>query len=102
VVPLGALLRSRHLRSKTFPERKGRGDAGHSLLDSWHHVMLEHWSSGRHYGYRLFRMLRKDGYRGSYPTRTTFSACARRKRPRWSTSRPNNRRRCWLQHLGRC
>ncbi len=23
----------RHLRSEVFPERKGRGDAGHSLLD---------------------------------------------------------------------
>jgi len=25
----------RHLRSETFPERHGRADAGHSLLDPW-------------------------------------------------------------------
>ena len=59
---------SRHLRSEIFPERKGRGDAGHSLLDPWHRVVLEHWSSGRRHGRRLFRMLQKEGYRGSYPT----------------------------------
>jgi len=35
VFPLGALLRSRRLRSETFPERKGRADAGHSLLDPY-------------------------------------------------------------------
>ncbi len=50
VFPLGALLRSRHLRSETFPERKGRGDAGHSLLDPWHYVVLEHWKNGRRHG----------------------------------------------------
>jgi len=58
----------RHLRSEVFPERHGRGDAGHSLLDLWQHVVLEHWNSGRRHGRRLFRMLQTDGYRGSYPT----------------------------------
>jgi transposase len=58
----------RHLRSETFPERKGRRDAGHSLLDPWQHVVLERWNSGRRHGRRLFRTLQNDGYRGSYPT----------------------------------
>jgi len=58
----------RHLRSETFPERKGRGDAGHSLLDPWQHVVFEHWNSGRHHGRQLFRTLQQNGYRGSYPT----------------------------------
>jgi len=68
VFPLGALLRSRHLRSEVFPERKGRRDAGHSLLDPWQHVVLEYWNSGRRHGRRMFRSLQQDGYRGSYPT----------------------------------
>ncbi len=58
----------RHLRSETFPERHGRGDAGHSLLDPWQHVVFEHWNSGRRHGRQMFRRLQKDGYRGSYPT----------------------------------
>jgi len=35
----------RHLRSEAFPERKGRGDAGHSLLDPWQDVAFEYWNS---------------------------------------------------------
>jgi transposase len=58
----------RHLRSEVFPERKGRRDAGRSVLDPWQHVVLEHWNSGRRHGRRLFRTLQQDGYRGSYPT----------------------------------
>ena len=58
----------RHVRSKSFPERKDRGDAGHSLLDPWQHVVLEHWSSGRRHGHQMFRILQQNGYRGSYPT----------------------------------
>jgi transposase len=58
----------RYLRSEVFPERKRRRDAGHSVLDPWQHVVLEHWNNGRRHGRRLFRTLQKDGYRGSYPT----------------------------------
>jgi len=58
----------RHLRSEAFPERKSRGDAGHSLLDPWQHVVFEHWNSGRHHGRQLFRTLQQNGYRSSYPT----------------------------------
>ena len=58
----------RHLRSEVFPERKGRRDAGHSLLDPWQHVVFEHWNSGRRHGRRMFCTLQQDGYCGSYPT----------------------------------
>ena len=58
----------RHLRSEAFPERKGRGDAGHSLLDPWQDVIIEHWNSDRRHGRQLFRTLQNNGYRGSYPT----------------------------------
>ena len=58
----------RHLRSEGFAERKRRGDAGHSLLDPWQHIVLEHWNSGRRQGRQMFRTLQQDGYRGSYPT----------------------------------
>ncbi len=58
----------RHLRSEAFPERKGRGDAGHSLLDPWQDIVFEHWNSDRRHGRKLFRTLQNDGYRGSYPT----------------------------------
>ena len=58
----------RYLRSEVFPERKARRDAGHSLLEPWQHVVLEHWNSGHRHGRRLFRTLQQDGYRGSYPT----------------------------------
>ena len=58
----------RHLRSETFPERKGRADAGHSLLDPWQHVVFEHWNSGRRHGRQMFHTLQQNGYRGSYST----------------------------------
>ena len=56
----------RFLRSEAFPERKGRGDAGHSLLDPWRHLVLEHWDGDRQNSPELFRLLRRRGYRGSY------------------------------------
>jgi len=63
-------------------ERRGRGDAGHSLLDPlsasltslwgiaarWQHVVFEHWNSRRRHGRQLFRTLQNDGSWGSYPT----------------------------------
>jgi transposase len=58
----------RFLRSKVFTERKGRGDAGHSLLDPWRHVVLEHWDGDRRNSSELFRELQRRGYRGSYST----------------------------------
>ena len=58
----------RYLRSEVFPERKGRSDAGHSRLDAWRHVVLEHWNGDRRNSRKMFQDLQQRGYRGSYPT----------------------------------
>jgi len=57
-----------HLRSEVFPERKGRRDAGHSRLDQWRLVVLEHWNGDRRNSRKIFQDLQQRGYRGSYPT----------------------------------
>src|SRR3954447_25357894 len=59
---------SRHLRSEAFPERRTRRDAGHSLIDPWQSVVIEHWNEGRRNGCTLLRDLQQLGYRGSYAT----------------------------------
>ncbi len=58
----------RNLRSEVFPERRVRRGTGRSLLDPWQHVVFEHWNNGHRHGRQLFQILKKDGYRGSYPT----------------------------------
>ncbi len=58
----------RYLRSEVFPERKGRSDAGHSRLDAWRDVVLEHWNGDRRNSRKMFEDLQQRGYRGSYPT----------------------------------
>ncbi len=58
----------RYLRSEAFPERKGRCDAGHSRLDAWRHIVLEHWTGDRRNSRKMFQDLQQRGYRGSYPT----------------------------------
>ncbi len=50
----------RYLRSEVFPERKGRSDAGHSRLDAWRHVVLEHWDGDRRNSRKMFQDLRGD------------------------------------------
>ena len=62
----------RCLRSEAFPERRRRRDAGHSRLDPWRSVVLEHWNDGRRNGRTLFRDLQRRGYRGSYATLTRY------------------------------
>jgi len=62
----------RHLRSESFPARRTRRDAGHSRLDPWQSVVLEHWNNGRRDGRKLFGALRRLGYRGSYATLTRY------------------------------
>ena len=62
----------RHLRSDAFPERRTRRDAGHSRLDPWRSLVLEHWNDGRRNSRMLFRDLRRLGYRGSYATLTRY------------------------------
>ena len=58
----------RYLRSEVFPERKGRSDAGHSRLDAWRHIVLEHWNGDRRNSRKMFQDLQRRGYRGSDPT----------------------------------
>lgn len=65
---IGRATTYRFLRSETFPERKGRSDAGRSRRDPWRHVVLEHWDGDRRNSPSLFRVLQQHGYRGSYPT----------------------------------
>jgi len=47
----------RYLRSEVFPERKGRSDAGHSRLDAWRDVVLEHWNGDRRNSRKMFQDL---------------------------------------------
>ena len=62
----------RYLRSETLAERKGRSDAGRSLIDPWVPLLIERWTGGHRDGRRLFGELRQRGYRGSYPTLTRY------------------------------
>ena len=68
----------RYLRHETFPERKGRGDAGRSLLEPWKPAILERWNAGQRDGRRLFRELQGLGYRGSYATLARYTQRLRR------------------------
>ena len=58
---LGALIRSRNLRSAVFPERKSRRSTGRSVLNPWQHVVFEHWNNGHRHGRQLFSTLQKQG-----------------------------------------
>ena len=62
----------RCLRSEVFLERRTRRDAGHSRLDPWRSVVLDHWNDGRRNGRTLLRDLQRRGYRGSYATLTRY------------------------------
>src|SRR4051812_14557035 len=62
----------RCLRGEVFLERRTRRDAGHSRLDPWRSVVLEHWNDGRRNGRTLLRDLQRRGYRGSYATLTRY------------------------------
>jgi transposase len=70
----------RYLRHETFPERKGRGDAGRSLLDPWKPLLLKRWNAGQRDGRRLFREPQGRGYRGSYPTLARYTQRLRQAR----------------------
>jgi transposase len=63
----------RHLRHETFPERRGRSDAGRSRLDPWKPLILERWNAGCRNSLRLFREIQRKGYRGSYPTLARYT-----------------------------
>lgn len=58
----------RYLQAPTFPERKGRSDAGKSVLTPYKERLLKRWNAGCREALQLFRDLRRRGYTGSYPT----------------------------------
>src|SRR3954454_11592043 len=63
----------RYLRHETFPERRERSDAGRSRLDRWKPIILERWNAGCRNSRRLFHEIRRQGYRGSYPTLARYT-----------------------------
>jgi transposase len=58
----------RHLNSETFPERKGRSDAGRSSVDPWGEWVIGRWNAGQRNGRRMLRELRERGFAGNYAT----------------------------------
>ena len=64
---------ARYLRHETFPERRGRSDAGRSRLDRWKPIILERWNAGCRNSRRLFHEIQRQGYRGSYPTLARYT-----------------------------
>jgi transposase len=81
----------RDLRTATFPGRRRRSDCGQSVLNPYKATLLQRWNAGCHTAQRLFRILRGEGYSGSY---TLVAAYVRRlrqaqglapgqRRPRW-------------------
>jgi transposase len=77
---LGMSLRTvqRDLQRATFVGRKRRRDRGtRSVLNPYKPYLLERWNAGCHTAMRLFRELRRQGYRGSY---ARVAAYARRLR----------------------
>jgi transposase len=82
----------RHLRRETFPERKGRGDAGRSLLDPWRPSILERWNAGRRGSRRLLREPRGRGYRGSYATLARYTQRLRQAQEGAAPRRPSRKR----------
>jgi transposase len=82
----------RYLRHETFPERKGRGDAGRSLLDPWKPSILERWNAGRRDSRRLFGELQGRGYRGSYATLARYTQRLRQAQEGTAPRRPSRKR----------
>jgi transposase len=56
----------RYLQSPTFPERQPRHGRDRSLLDPYKATLLAGWNSGCRNGSHLFRMIRRQGFRGQY------------------------------------
>jgi transposase len=63
----------RYLKHERFPERQHPRKRARSLLDPWKPVILERWNSGCRHSLRLFYELRRQGYRGSYPTLARYT-----------------------------
>jgi transposase len=56
----------RYLQSPTFPERPPRHGRDRRLLDPYKATLLEGWNNGCRNGRYLFRMIRRQGFRGQY------------------------------------
>jgi transposase len=65
---IGRMTVVRYLQAPTFPERKGRSDAGKSVLTPYKERLLKRWNAGCREALQLFRDIRRRGYTGSYPT----------------------------------
>ena len=57
----------RYLRSPTFAERTYKR-RGHSILNPYKDLLLQHWNQGCHDARQVFQLLQQQGYRGSYAT----------------------------------
>ena len=57
----------RYLRSPTFAERTYK-QRGHSILNPYKDLLLQHWNQGCHDARQVFCLLQQQGYRGSYAT----------------------------------
>lgn len=57
----------RYLRSATFAERTYKR-RGHSLLNPYKDLLLQHWNQGCHDARQVCQRLQQQGYRGSYAT----------------------------------
>jgi transposase len=57
----------RYLRSPTFAERTYKR-YGHSILNPYKDLLLQHWNQGCHDARQVFHRLQQQGYRGSYAT----------------------------------
>jgi transposase len=108
----------RHLRSEVFPERKGRRDAGRSVLD--HRAAIRLQSSDRRSRPRgstsclstgttvavtaasCSARCRKTATGAATPRlRATSSACVRRREPWWFANQSSIPGQCWSQRPGK-
>jgi len=67
----------RYLRSPTFAERTYKR-RGHSLLNPYKDLLLQHWNQGCHDARQVFHRLQQQGYRGSYATVARYAQRLRR------------------------
>ena len=56
----------RYLQSSSFPERPPHHGRDRSLLDPYKATLLAGWNHGGRHGRHLFRMIRRQGFRGQY------------------------------------
>jgi transposase len=62
----------RYLPSPTFAERTSKR-RGHSVLNPYKALLLQHWNQGCHDARQVFQRLQRQGYRGSYATGARYA-----------------------------